>query len=60
MAEKKEKKTGVKKSGKVIIEGDFVDFKANDKCKHLVKGKVYNITKQKAELFLQAGYGEIK
>lgn len=62
MAEKK-KETKTKKpssTGKVVIEGDFVDFKANEKChKNLIKGKVYNVTAEKAKLFIKAGWGEI-
>lgn len=55
---KEQKKTNG--TGKVIIEGDFVNFKAGEKCHaRLVSGKVYNVTAEKARLYINAGWGEI-
>lgn len=44
---------------KIIIEGDFVDFKSNGTHRMLTKGVTYNVTAEKARLFIKAGWGEL-
>lgn len=61
MADSKAKKTTKKTVSpqKIVIEGDFVEFKYNGKHRNLKKDKIETITAEKAKLFLKAGWGEI-
>lgn len=60
MAEaKKVQAKKVETAKKVYPSGDVVKFKSNGKSKHLDKDAVFTLDGDKANLFLQLGYGEV-
>lgn len=60
MAEaKKVQAKKVETAKKVYSSGDVVKFKSNGKSKHLDKDVVFILDGDKANLFLQLGYGEV-
>lgn len=60
MAENNKKQAPKKVEFKAIEGKNEYSFTSNGKSKHMAKGETFIVSAEQAELFVNAGYGEVK